>query len=143
MRCQEIMKSDVKCLSETDTIQTAARKMRDLNVGFLPVCDNNKNVLGTLTDRDIAIRVCAAELPVSTTRVAEVMTREVVACRPEDDLEAAEKQMSHHHKSRILVIDRNQGLRGIISLSDIAEYDEAGRVSRTLRAVAAREVQPT
>ena len=85
MRCREIMKKDVECVSATDTAQAAAKRMRDVNVGFLPVCDQSKRVLGTITDRDLAIRVLADASP-STTRMEDVMTREVVCCRPDDEL---------------------------------------------------------
>ncbi len=59
MRCEEIMKRDTECVSPTDTIERAAAMMRDANVGFLPVCDAEKRVVGTITDRDIAIRLVA------------------------------------------------------------------------------------
>lgn len=141
MRCKDIMKTDVEWLSETDTIQTAARKMRNLNVGFLPVCDRDKHVLGTLTDRDIAIRVCADDRPASAIKAIDLMTQEVVACRPEDDLTLVERLMAQYHKSRILIVDTNGALCGVISLSDLAEREDSQRVAKTLRAVAAREVR--
>ncbi|HZA49460.1 MAG TPA: CBS domain-containing protein, partial [Myxococcaceae bacterium] len=59
MRCEEIMKKDVECVSPQDTVQAAAKRMRDENIGFLPVCDQSKKVQGTVTDRDLAIRVLA------------------------------------------------------------------------------------
>src|SRR2546430_17213461 len=99
MLCNELMKNGVECLTETDTIQDAARRMRDLNVGFLPVCDASKKVLGTLTDRDIAVRVCAEDLPANGTRAIDVMSRDLVACRPDDDIRAAERLMGQQHKS--------------------------------------------
>src|SRR5215813_12298384 len=137
MRCQEIMKKDVESVFLTDTVQVAARRMRDKNVGFLPVCDESKRVVGTITDRDLAIRVLADASP-STTRVDEVRTREVVCCAPQDDLEKAEKLMAKNQKSRIMCLDTKGQLVGIISLSDIAEKDES-KASSTLRQVAERE----
>jgi CBS domain-containing protein len=59
MQCQQVMKQDVEFVTPEDNIHTAARKMRDKGVGFLPVCDENGKPVGTLTDRDIAIRVAA------------------------------------------------------------------------------------
>ena len=122
MRCREIMKKDVECVSATDTAQAAAKRMRDVNVGFLPVCDQSKRVLGTITDRDLAIRVLADASP-STTRMEDVMTREVVCCRPDDELEEAENLMAKNQKSRIVVIDSGGALVGVISLSDIAQRE--------------------
>ena len=140
MQCERIMKKKVECVSRQDTAQYAACLMRDENVGFLPVCDQSKKVIGTVTDRDIAVRLVAAGKP-SGTSVADIMTHEVVACRPKDDIQEAERLMAAHRKSRIMCIDENGQLAGVISLSDIAEHDAAGRASATLRDVARREVR--
>src|SRR5438094_69530 len=120
MRCEEIMKSDVECVSAIDHVQAAARKMRDAGVGFLPVCDRDRKVLGTLTDRDIAIRLVAEDLAPDTA-VQTIMTKEAVSCRPSDALEEATRLMREHHKSRILCCDDDGRLLGVISLSDIAQ----------------------
>jgi CBS domain-containing protein len=121
MQCREIMKKEnLECASPEDTSEEAARRMRDENIGFLPVCDESGKVLGTLTDRDIAIREVATGKPPSTP-VDEIMTRQVVSCRPEDDVEQAMRLMVQHHKSRIVCIDDIGRLAGIISLSDIAQ----------------------
>lgn len=137
MRCEEIMKRNVECVSPQDTVQAAARRMRDENVGFLPVCEGG-TVLGTVTDRDLAIRVLS-EARASTTAIDGVMTREVVACRPEDDLNKAEALMSKHRKSRMMCIDASGRLVGVISLSDIAQREPGVKASQTLRDVSERE----
>jgi CBS-domain-containing membrane protein len=140
MRCEEIMKQTVSCASSGDPIQTAARTMRDRNIGFLPVCDESKKVIGTITDRDLAIRACADDRSASSTRVGDVMTREVVACRPSDDVVKAEELMMKHHKSRMICVDESGRLAGVISLSDIAQHQGDGG-ARTLREVSSREVR--
>src|SRR5687767_5004170 len=89
MVCSELMKSEPVCVLPDTAVQTAAQRMSDENIGFLPVCDASGKVLGTLTDRDIAVRVVAKALP-ATTRVADVMTCEVVACRADEDIQQAE-----------------------------------------------------
>src|SRR2546427_2290109 len=89
MRCEDIMKRDVECVDPTQSVQEAARRMREANVGILPVCDSSKKVLGAITDRDIAIRIVAEGRP-PTTAAGDVMTREVVACRPDADVTDAE-----------------------------------------------------
>lgn len=137
MRCEEIMKQDVECVAPDDTAQNAARIMRDENIGFLPVCDDKERVLGTVTDRDLAIRVLA-EGKDGSTKIGDVMTREVVACQPKDDIKKAEQQLSQHKKSRIMVIDDGGRLRGVISLSDLAQVDEEG-ITRLFREVTERE----
>lgn len=136
MLCEDIMKIEVERVSPVDTIEDAARKMRDENVGFLPVCDESKHVVGTITDRDIAIRAVADSLP-GTTPVEEVMTGEVVACSPQDSIEIALQLMAENHKSRIMCVDEEGRLVGVISLSDIAQL--VGDASETLRQVSDRE----
>jgi CBS domain-containing protein len=138
MQCQEIMKRNAECLSPSDQAADAARKMRDNNVGFLPVCDDDGKVLGTLTDRDITVRLVADDRP-GDRPVEEIMTDEVVACSPEADLGEAMQLMREHHKSRILCTDGDGRLVGVISLSDIAQVAEDS--STTLRDISARESQ--
>jgi CBS domain-containing protein len=140
MRCEEIMKKDVECMSPQDTVQAAARRMRDENVGFLPVCDRSQKVLGVVTDRDLAMRILAEGKPPST-RVEEVMSREAIACRPDDDLRKAEELMVKNHVSRMLCDDTEGHLVGVISLSDIAQREESGRAAKTMRGVTERETR--
>jgi CBS domain-containing protein len=135
------MKRDLQCVSPQDTVLTAAQRMRDEDVGFLPVCDASKKVLGTITDRDLTIRVLA-DGRAAATAVSDVMTRQVVACRPEDDLRVAEELMSKHHKSRMMCLDANGQLVGIISLSDVAQKESGTKASQTLRDVSQREARP-
>ena len=140
MRCQDIMKKPVICCKETETVQTAALRMRDSNVGFLPVCSPEDRVVGILTDRDIALRVCAGGLDAGRLPISEVMTREIVACHPGDDVRFVEGLMARNHKSRILIIDPAGKAAGVISLSDIARHDKVFAAD-TLRLVATREVR--
>ena len=141
MRCEQIMKRSVECLTAKDSVQAAARRMRDSNIGFLPVCENGMKVVGTITDRDIAIRVSADDKPASKTKLGDVMTREVIGCRPSDDVSRAQELMSKHQKSRMLCIDESGKLVGVISLSDIAQH-QADAGGETLRNVTAREANP-
>lgn len=138
MKCRELMKVRVETVSPDDSIANAARRMRDSNVGFLPVCEKSGRIFGTLTDRDIAIR-CVAEGKDIALPVSKIATREVIACAPEDDVSRAETLMSQHHISRILCMD-GDNLVGVISLSDIAEKEDPELALRTFREVASREV---
>jgi CBS domain-containing protein len=138
MLCQDLMTSEVECFRTSDTVQEIARRMRDVNVGFVPICDADGRPLGTLTDRDIAIRVCAEGRLSNEVRARDVMTHETVTCRTRDDVEVAERLMAEHHKSRIMVVSDDGRLVGVISLSDVAEQDERHAVE-TLRRVAERE----
>jgi CBS domain-containing protein len=142
MLCQEIMKPGVECLVPSSTAQLAAQKMRDLNVGFLPVCDADKKVLGTVTDRDLAVRVLAEDRAASVP-VSELMTQPVITCRPNDDIGKVQKLMGQHHKSRIVVVDDSERIAGIISLSDIAQYVEPDGAAQTMKKVSEREARVT
>ena len=139
MRCEQVMKRDVEFVTGSNTVQIAAQKMRNANVGFLPVCDASKNVIGTITDRDLAIRIVADAKP-GTTLISDVMSKDVVACRPADDLTRAQELMSSRKKSRMLVTDESGKLLGVISLSDVAQHD-GSRAAETLKSVSGRETR--
>lgn len=141
MRCEELMKRDVVSVAPDETVQEAARQMRDENVGLIPICDMDRKVVGLLTDRDIAIRLVASNLSANTP-VRDIMTEEVVACRPQDDLREAERMMMANHKSRIVCTDDQGRLEGVISLSDIAQAEDGSRAGQMLREVTEREAPP-
>lgn len=144
MQCQQVMKQDVEFVTPADNIHTAARKMRDKGVGFLPVCDENGKPVGTLTDRDIAIRVAADDSRPSNVGVREVMTTELVFCNPQDDLRVAEERMAENRKSRIICTNDEGRLVGVISLSDVIEREEDDRLAAyAMRLIAGRETRPT
>ena len=129
MRCEELMKTDVAFVRPSDDVRHAAAMMKSRNVGFLPVCSDERKVVGVITDRDIAVR-CVAEDRPSSTAVREVMTREIVACCPTDDLATAALAMARHHRSRVLCLGPHQYLLGVISLSDLprASVEQAQHV---------------
>ncbi len=141
MRCEETMKRDVHCCRQDDTLQMVARMMRDENIGFVPVCDHDKPI-GAVTDRDMAIRACADGMSPTTTKVSQVMTREVIRCKPTDDVEKAEAMMSKNHKSRIMVCDDGGKLVGVISLSDMVEQMDDAHAAGTMRQISERETRP-
>lgn len=141
MLCQDIMRRPVECARRGDTVQAVARRMRDQNIGFLPICDDRNHAIGVVTDRDLAIRLCADGASPVETRIEEVMTSEIVHCRPRDELAAAEKLMASRHKSRILVTSTDGEPLGVISLSDVAA--RSTDAAQVLREVAAREVLST
>lgn len=138
MRCSELMKRDVAHCTDSALVTEAAEIMRERNVGFLPVCDANGAVVGTITDRDIVVRVLATGRANEHTRVVEVFTAAVVSCGADDELDVAEERMSSFQKSRVVCVDSGGRLVGVISLSDIAslESDGAGIVAAS---VAGRE----
>ena len=93
--------------------------MKDLGVGPLAVCEN-QGVVGMLTDRDITIRGVAAGKDPQTTKVRDVMSGELVCCYQDQDIEVAAHLMRSQQIRRVLVLDRDKRLVGIVSLSDLA-----------------------
>ena len=139
MRCADLMKTEVQTVGPNDTAQWASEKMTWADVGFLPVCDADRRVVGVITDRDIVVRVVAKGISPENARVGDCMTAEAVMCAPTDDLATAEQLMAQYQISRIVIADEHGTLMGVISLSDLAERGSVRRAARTLRAVAARE----
>lgn len=139
MRCDKVMKRNVQTVAPRDDVELAAIRMRDENVGFLPVCDHEGRVLGAITDRDIAIRLVASGRPASSP-VEDVMSSQIVACDPADDIKIAEELMARFHKSRIMIVDRKGVLRGVISLSDIAQHETRG-AAKVLQQITEREAR--
>ena len=136
------MKDDVACLSPGDSAEVAARMMRDLNVGFLPVCDRSGKSIGTIIDRDLTVRLIA-EHGDPDTPISRLMTGAVVACRAEDDVQKAQALMAEHHKSRIIIVEDKGRIAGVISLSDIADRLDGPDAAQTMRQVSQREVGPS
>jgi CBS domain-containing protein len=106
------------------------------------VCDARGRVVGVVTDRDLAVRVCAQGGMAEETLVGSVMTPDVVACRPGHPVGHAERLMSRHHVSRVFVTRRDGVLVGVLSLSDVAQFERPARVARTLAAIAERKYRP-
>jgi CBS domain-containing protein len=137
-RCADIMKREVVLVGPEDPVVQAARLMRDHGVGFLPVCREDGKLVGVVTDRDLALRALA-DGGAPDRPVRDVMTRELVACDPQDELARAEELMGRHMKSRLPVVDRDGRVEGVLSLSDVAKHEDPRTVGTTLRQVSARE----
>lgn len=133
MRCDAIMNRNVRTLTPDAPAEEAARVMRDSDTGFLPVCQGDR-VIGTVTDRDIVVRLLAEAKPPQT-RLADVMTKKVVGCRPDDDVARAEELMKEHQVSRIVCCDDGGKLVGVISLADVTRNVGPGDTGGVLRAV--------
>ena len=140
MLCRDLMKGDVLCVTARTTVAQAAAIMRDEQIGFLPVCDEARNVIGTVTDRDIAIRVVAENEPVNQP-IERFMSPDIVACRSDDDLAIAQDLMGEMQVSRIVCLDEDGELDGVISLSDIAQVGDGTDATATLRSVTVREAR--
>ncbi len=136
MNCREVMTENPVCCLPTDTVSVAARVMRREDVGPVPVINDeqSKQLIGIVTDRDLAIKVVAESRDPNHTMVSDVMTSTLFACRPEDDLSTAIKAMEVHQIRRIPVVDEDGRIEGIISQGDVAvRIRELGRDRRAGR----------
>jgi len=133
MKVAHVMTPNVECISPDSSLQEAARRMKSLDVGFLPVCENDR-LIGTITDRDIAIRAVAEGQDARTTRAREVMSTQVYYCFDDQDISECGQAMQRQEVRRMLVMDRNKNLVGVVSLGDIAARSgEAPLTAKTLK----------
>lgn len=118
MKVREKMSKSVGYVKPTNTVVEAAQVMQKLNVGSVPVFDQNK-VVGVVTDRDIVVRNVAHGKVPQDTKVQDVMTSQVTTVTPDMDVEEVSKIMAQQQIRRVPVVENNQ-LVGILSLGDIA-----------------------
>jgi CBS domain-containing protein len=116
---RDIMSGAVECARTTDTLVEAARKMRDLGVGALPICGEDDKLAGMVTDRDIVIRCIAEDGDASTTTVEALADGRPVTIGADDSIEETLRTMSEHQVRRLPVIDGDR-LVGIVSQADVA-----------------------
>lgn len=142
MKCSSVMKTDVECCRPDALVETVAARMKKHNIGFLPVCDEDGSAIGTVTDRDLAIRVLGEGRDAPFTLVEDVMSHDLVCCSPDDELSVAEELMMRHKKARVVCVDERRKPVGVISLSDIVHVEQRIRAAEILDAVATREAPP-
>ena len=121
-KCNEVMTKNPVCCLPNDRVEKAAELMKSKNIGSIPVIENEqtKKLVGIVTDRDLAMKIVAEGLDAKSTKVEAVMTRKVVTCRTEDDLQKALDAMAEHQLRRIPVVDKDNKIIGIIAQADVA-----------------------
>jgi len=135
MRVQELLKGTVITVRADTGIQEVARKMAEEDIGFLPVVDASGKAIGTVTDRDVVVRLIAKGGDVKNAKVEQVMTKDVVSVRPDEEVQKVAELMKERKISRVLVCDQQGKPLGVISLGDLAERHEEGEVGRTVKEV--------
>jgi CBS domain-containing protein len=135
MRCQEIMSKNPATVQMNTSIQEVARLMADKDIGFVPIVDQSGRAVGTVTDRDITIRVVARGLESKSAKLSDFGGNEVVCCAPEDDVDQARRLMQQHKVQRILVCDAQKKPVGVISFQDLAQSEGEGEIGETVRSV--------
>jgi CBS domain-containing protein len=134
MKISEVMSRDVQTVLPDDTVQKAAKMMGDLDVGVLPVCDG-KNLLGMITDRDIAVRATSTGKSPQECRVRDTMSQGVDYCFDDEDVETVSRKMGERQIRRMPVINHDKHLVGIVALGDIATSSGERTSGETLRDV--------
>jgi CBS domain-containing protein len=119
MEIREVMTLGVETVRPDAAAKQAAKKMKKMNVGCLPVCDGNR-LEGLITDRDIAIRLVAEGHNPSTTKVRNIMTSGVIYCYDDQTVEEAVTTMQAHQIRRVPILNKQNELVGMLSLGDIS-----------------------
>lgn len=128
MKIRDVMTHNIKMIPSDATAKEAAEMMKALDVGALPISENEQ-VMGIITDRDIVVRVVAEGHDPADTMVKFVMTKDVATCREEDEVQQAARLMESRQIRRLLVLNKENQVCGIVSLGDIAVDTEDKNLS--------------
>ena len=140
MSAGEIMTSRPKCASATMSVRDVAAIMKEENCGIVPIVDDAQRLVGVITDRDIVVRVCAEGRPLGQTSVGEVMTRDVAAVTPDEDVRDVIALMGKRQIRRVAVVDGDENVIGVVAMADIAnraDYDD--ELEDALEKISARQ----
>ncbi|MEN3341848.1 MAG: hypothetical protein V7644_1252 [Actinomycetota bacterium] len=118
---RDLMTSNPHSLESGSSVLEAARLMRDEDTGIVPVVEGER-LVGTLTDRDVAIRVVAEGKDASSTTVGEISSRELVTIDPQQGLDEALRLMARHQVRRLPVVEEDGRLVGIVAQADVAKH---------------------
>ncbi|MBK5199637.1 MAG: CBS domain-containing protein [Methyloceanibacter sp.] len=136
MKVKDMMHKGAEYVAPNATLEQVAKKMRDYDVGALPVCEGGK-AIGIVTDRDVTIRGLANGKDISKLTAKDVMSKNVVHCRDTEDAEDALRIMEDNQVRRLPVLDEAQKLVGMVSLGDISHalsQDLTGEVTKAVSA---------
>jgi CBS domain-containing protein len=135
---REIMHPEAQCIGEDDNLQSAARMMRDLNVGSLPICGRDDRLHGIITDRDIVIRCLAEGRDPAQVRAEEFAQRRVHWVDASDDEDQVVRVMEEHQIRRVPVLE-NKRLVGMISEADLAQQLPEQKLAHFVESIYAPE----
>ena len=136
MNIKDIISFEPMFIGPDATLVEAAEDMKSLDVGILPVCENDR-LVGTVTDRDITVRAVAEDRDPQTTKVHDVVSNKIVYCFDDQNVEDAAELMEKNQIRRLAVLDRENRLVGIVSIGDLAaRTHQTDLTGRTLAALA-------
>jgi CBS domain-containing protein len=133
-KARDIMTAGAECVNEDETLLDAARKLRALDVGALPICGNDDRLKGMLTDRDIVVKVLAEGKDPGSTKAGELGQGKPVTIGADDGLDELVRTMAQHEVKRLPVIDGHR-LIGMVSEADLAEHASPEQVVSVVRGV--------
>ncbi len=131
---REIMTSGVECADENESLADASRKMRDLDVGALPICGEDNRLKGMITDRDIVVRCVAEGQDPQEVRVSELAEGEPVTIGADDSIDEVLATMKQHKVRRLPVIDGHD-LVGVVSQADVARNIDESKVGDLVESI--------
>ena len=135
MQAKELMTGKVQCVAPDTKIPDAAKQMKALDVGFLPVCENDR-LVGALTDRDIVLRVIADGKDLKKCKARDVKTDDVFWCYEDQTADEVADYMAEKEVRRVLILNRDKRLVGVISIGDLAKRGEEKITGETIRDIA-------
>jgi CBS domain-containing protein len=131
---REVMSSDCECINSNETVLDAAKKLKDLNVGSMPICGEDDRLKGMLTDRDIVVKVLAEGRDPGSTTAGELGEGKPITIGADDSVDEALRTMSEHQVRRLPVIDGHD-LVGIVAQADIARNVDEEQVGDLVEAI--------
>ena len=131
---RDVMTSECECIGENETVQDAAKKLKDLNVGSMPICGEDDRLKGMLTDRDIVVKVIAEGQDPAATTAGQLGEGKPVTIGADDSIDEALRTMAEHKVRRLPVIDGHQ-LVGIVAQADIARNVEEHQVGDLVESI--------
>jgi CBS domain-containing protein len=135
-KARDVMSSGAECVGENETVADAAKKLRELDVGAMPICGEDDRLKGMLTDRDIVVELIAQGKDPSSTKAIELGGEEVVTIGADDSVDEALRTMKDHQVRRLPVIDE-QRLVGVVSVADLAKNIDEDEVGDLIEAISA------
>ena len=141
MLVQEAMSSDVVWVSPSEEIGSVASKMKEFDIGAIPIC-KNEEVVGIVTDRDIVVRGLVDDGDIAEHSVREVMSEHPIWCAPTEDVEDAIRLMEDKQIRRLPVVDDQRHLVGLLSLGDISQKTSHELSGEVIAAVSRHTNEP-
>ena len=145
MDVRNVMTPDPACCTRSSTLDAVARMMIDNDCGEIPVVDDHESrkPVGVITDRDIAVRAVATGAVPGQSKAGDYMTSPVITVRPEDSLKACCEVMEQHQIRRVLVVDGDERVCGIVALADVSRHAAQSATAEVVKEVSEPQCETT